>query len=441
MDLSHLGEGLSAYPFMLLLEQNKNERLLYDYMKSHGKDVVWGTELTALSQNEEGVSAIVRDSSGRTFSIEGKYLAGCDGPRSPVRQGLGLTFEGSTFEQYFYVADVQVNWGLGHDALHICLVPDSFVAFFPMKGENRYRIVSTLPQGWNEPADGIKFEEIERKVKENVEVPLELSNVEWFSTYKVHTRHVEKFSLGRCFLAGDSAHIHTPAGGQGMNTGIQDAYNLAWKLAYVLKSHAKPEILGSYNQERLQNAKNLLGTTDRMFRFVAGSDWLLQFIRTTVFPPLAKYIFGSDIVRKRFFPIISQIGISYRDDSLSEHRDDRAFSIKAGDRFPYLLLDGESLYDRLHAPKFHLVVFSDGVSDLNKIEEQATREFVDVLDVQLVPLHPNVVDAFGHHSSFSVLVRPDNYVGVIYAGVDLDTVRSYFTEVIGYMPRQFTVPA
>jgi hypothetical protein len=155
-----------------------------------------------------------------------------------------------------------------------------------------------------------------------------------------------------------------------------------------------------------------------------------------VFPPLAKYIFNADIIRKRFFPLISQIGISYRDNSLSEHRDDRAFDIKAGDRFPYLLIDGESLYDRLQAPKFHLVVFSDGQGDLNKIEETATREFGDVLDVHVVPIFPAVTEAFGQHSSFAVLVRPDNYVGVISADIGLDTIRSYFADVIGYMPRR-----
>ncbi len=431
MDLANVGEGLSAYPYMLLLEQHKNEKLLYDYLRRHGKDVLWNRELVSFSQSDESVTATVRDASGETSAIRGKYLVGCDGPRSPVRNMLGLTFEGSTYEQFFYVADVQVDWEFSHDALHICLVPDSIVAFFPLKGARRYRIVSTLPKGRNGPADEVRFEDIEQRVKEEVQVPLDLSGLEWFSIYKVHTRHVDRFSEGRCFLAGDAAHIHTPAGGQGMNTGIQDAYNLAWKLASVLKGHADSRILDSYNQERLENARRLLGTTDRMFNFAAGSDWLLQFIRTTVFPPLAKYIMSADIVRKRFFPIISQIGISYRDDDLSEHDGDRRFNVKAGDRLPYFRIDGASFYDRLHAPMFHLIVFSDGQSDSGSLAVDVDREFRDVLDIHVVPLDSELKDVFGHEKSFFTLVRPDNYIGVMSDEVSVKRIRDYFIEVIG----------
>ncbi|MES2459139.1 MAG: FAD-dependent monooxygenase [Armatimonadota bacterium] len=432
MDLSRLGEGLSRYPYMLLLEQSKNEKLLYDYVCRAGRDVQWGTELVELSQTENGVSAAVRDRAGTTTVIDGKYLVGCDGPRSPVRHSLGLTFEGSTFERFFYVADVQVDWEFSHDALHICLVPDSIVAFFPMKGEKRYRIVSSFPEGWTEPTEKIPFDEIERRVKADVEVPLTISNVDWFSVYKVHTRHVNRFSEGRCFLAGDAAHIHTPAGGQGMNTGIQDAYNLAWKLAYVLKGHASESILASYNQERLENARRLLGTTDRMFNFTAGTDWLLQFIRSTVFPPLAKYLMGSEVVRRRFFPIISQIGISYRKDDLSEHGGDRGFAVKAGDRLPYCLIDGESLYDRLHAPCFHLLIFSDGQTDPTTLKQDAETEFGPLLDCHIVPLYPHLSETFDADTSFLVLLRPDNYIAALSHDPSLHPVRAYFTDTLGY---------
>ncbi len=147
VDLSNLGQGLSAYPYLLVLEQNKNEQLLYDYLRSHGRDVLWQTELGHFSQTPEGVTAHVRDATGAPQTIEAKYLVGCDGPRSTVRHALGLTFEGSTFERLFYVADVQVDWEFSHDALHVCLVPDAVVAFFPMQGENRYRIVGAFPEG------------------------------------------------------------------------------------------------------------------------------------------------------------------------------------------------------------------------------------------------------------------------------------------------------
>ena len=155
---------------------------------------------------------------------------------------------GSTFERMFYVADAQVDWHFTHDALHICLARESFAVFFPLKGDKRYRIVGVFPEEFAKDEGDVLYEEIEARVKELAQFELDIHDVEWFSTYRVHTRHASKFSRGRCFLAGDSAHIHSPAGAQGMNTGIQDAYNLAWKLALVLRCVANGKLLNTYNE-------------------------------------------------------------------------------------------------------------------------------------------------------------------------------------------------
>jgi len=404
VDLSNIGKGLSAYPYMLVLEQSKNERLLYDYMQTHGKDVLWQTKLENFSQSDAKVSAQVKTANGESTAIEAKYMVGCDGPKSVVRHGLGLSFEGSTFERLFYVADVQIDWKFSHDALHVCLAGDSGMAFFPMPGDNRYRIVGAFPEGFAKDEGEAPYEEIEQYIKEQSDIDLEISHVNWFSTYKVHTRHVEKFSSGRCFLAGDSAHVHTPAGGQGMNTGIQDVYNLAWKLAFVLQGKADIKVLESYNQERLENAKHLVETTDRMFNLVAGQGWFLKFMRTTVIPPLAKYIVALDVFKSRFFPLISQIGITYRTSPLSKHDGDNEFSIKAGDRMPYFLLDGASIYDKLREPGYHLLVFTD------KNDKPVTR--MDI-DSQSIYLTTEIQRIFGTNKPFSVLLRPDNYIASI----------------------------
>ena len=249
VELSSVGQGLSQYPFMLVLEQSKNERLLYDYLQARDKDVLWQTELESFAQTDEGVTAQMKTANGEAQIVEAKYLVGCDGPKSPVRHGLGLEFEGSTFERIFYVADVEIDWKFSHNTLYVCLAKNAVVAFFPMPGENRYRIVGAFPEEFAKDEGEILYEEIEQRIREEAEIELEITNVNWFSTYKVHTRHVENFSKGRCFLAGDAAHIHTPAGGQGMNTGIQDAYNLAWKLAFVSQGKADAKILETYNAE------------------------------------------------------------------------------------------------------------------------------------------------------------------------------------------------
>ena len=429
VEFGELGKGLSPYPFVLLVEQGRHEKILYDFIKSHDKDVLWNLELESFSQDETGVKANIKTAGGETKIIEAKFLVGCDGAKSPVRHSLGLTFVGSTFERMFYVADVEIDWKFSHDALHIFLMKNNLLAFFPMTGEKHWRIVGTFPEEFAKDEGEILYEEIEEQIKRDAEIALDITNVNWFSTYKVHSRHVNKFSVGRCFLAGDSAHIHTPAGAQGMNTGIQDGYNLAWKLAFVLKGYANEKLLDTYNQERLENAKRLLQTTDRMFEFTAGSDWLLSLIRTTIFPPLANYILSFDMVKKWFFPLISQIGINYRDGNLSM-RGDKEFEIKAGDRMPYFLIDGKSIYDKLQEPKFHLLTFSDGQKDYQFIRGEIEREYASLIDFHLIPLYPRVTEVFGTNKSFNVLVRPDNYIGFVSQETSLSVLRTYLNKYL-----------
>ena len=438
VDLSHAGDGMSPYPFVLNLEQSKNEALLYDYIKRYGKDVIWKTEMTELAQTYTGVTARVRNTDKHEYEIEAKYLVGCDGPHSAVRHALGLRFEGSTFERLFYVADVCLDWEFPHNALHICLVPNSLVAFFPMKGDNRYHIVGAFPDGMTTDPAQIPFEQIEQHVRRETKIPLTITAVGWFSTYKVHSRHVDRFSEGRCFLAGDAAHIHTPAGGQGMNTGIQDAYNLAWKLASVLKAQANGRILDTYNQERLENAKRLLQTTDRMFSAASGSDWLLNFIRTTIFPALAKYVIGSEIVRSRFFPMLSQIGIYYWDSELSDHTGEAGFAVVAGDCLPYCRINGASLYDLLRTPKFHLLHFvssetAEGEPEYETETEATERDFGSLLDQHSVTLTPEAAHIFGTEEPFSVLVRPDSHIAMFCRVNVRKAVQAYVSEHLGEM--------
>jgi len=425
LDLSTIGEGLSPYPYVLMLEQSKNERLLFEYLQSRGKEVLWKTELESFSQTETGITAQAKTDAGEVQSIEAKYLVGCDGAKSSVRRALGLEFKGSTFERLFYVADTQVDWKFSHDALYPCLSKDSLLVFFPLKGEKRYRIVGTFPEEFAKDPGDILYEEIEQQIKEIASLELDIHDVEWFSTYKVHTRHVSRFSEGRCFLAGDSAHIHSPAGAQGMNTGIQDGYNLAWKMALVLKGKSEERLLETYNEERLENAKNLLQTTDRLFEFAAGSEWFLAFLRTNVLPPIAKYILGFDPIKKFVFPLVSQIGINYRHGSLSQHAGDENFKVKAGDRIPYFLVDGKSVYDRLHQPKFHFLFFSNAERDLQALRTELESELAGLVDIHAIPLHEQVKELFGTDEPFSLLSRPDNYIGFVSQKISSDEVNLY----------------
>jgi 2-polyprenyl-6-methoxyphenol hydroxylase-like FAD-dependent oxidoreductase len=429
LDLSNLGAGLTPYPYVLFFEQSKNEQLLYDYLKRNGKTVRWQTELASVSQTEEKVTAQVKTADGASQRIEANYLVGCDGPKSPVRHALGLEFAGSTFERVFYVADAQIDWNLRHDAFQVCLSKDSLLVFFPLKGKNRYRIVGTFPEEFSKDEGEVLYAEIEQRIQEQAELELDVHDVEWFSTYKVHSRHVSQFSAGRCFLAGDAAHVHTPVGAQGMNTGIQDGYNLAWKLALVLNGKADEIILQTYNEERLENAKHLLQTTDRMFEVAAGSDWLLAFLRTHVLPFIAPYVVRLDPVKNFLFALISQIGIQYRHSSLSQHAGDEHFNVKPGDRMPYFLVEGHSIYDKLHQPKFHWLVFSDTQDDVQALKTELESQNTEFVDFNVIPLYPQVAEVFGTTNAFNVLLRPDNYIAFISTEASLNRVKLYLKKL------------
>jgi 2-polyprenyl-6-methoxyphenol hydroxylase-like FAD-dependent oxidoreductase len=435
IEIANLGEGLSPFPFLLLVEQSTHEQMLYDYLRAHDKDVLWQTELTDFIQSDDGVRAHVRATDGGEMqTIHAGYLVGCDGARSTVRHALGRTFEGTTFERLFYVADTEIDWKFSHDAVMICFAKSNLTVFFPMCGENRYRIVGTFPEDTDKREGEVAYAEIEEQIKRETKLDLDITQVNWFSTYNVHSRRVDRFSVGRCFLAGDAAHIHTPAGAQGMNTGIQDGYNLAWKLAMVLRGFADPGILETYNEERGENAKHLLETTDRIFEFGASPDRFLAYFRTHILPHIAGFMLSLDVVKKAVFPLISQIGINYRDASLSAQDRDAGFKVHAGDRMPYFTLTGtgESIYDSLRAPKFHYLRFTNS-SDAScettapeNVGDGIVGEFDLFVDCHVIPLCPAVEKAFGTTRPFAALLRPDNYIGYISDDTSPAALRAYF---------------
>lgn len=426
IDFGSFGAGMSQFPFLLVVEQGAHEQIIYDDLMEAGGKVRWLTDMSGLVQDDGGVTATIVSAEGEE-SVAAKFLVGCDGAHSLVRKTLGLKFEGSTFERLFYVADVDIDWEFTHEAFYLNLGENTLTAFFPMKdGDRRWRIVGTFPEGHDKDEGDILFDEIERQVAQDTSLKFDITQVHWFSVYKVHSRAVEKFSSGRCFLAGDSAHIHTPAGAQGMNTGIQDGYNLAWKLAQVVKHGARESLLETYNEERLPNAKRLLQTTDRLFDFAASDQWLTSVLRKHVFPRIANFALGIEAVRHFVFPIVSQIGINYRESSLSTT--EGSFNVKAGDRMPWFEIDGRSVYDDLHAPSFHLLVFADDATEIPPLPALLMQKWNGRIDSHFYPLYETVKEDFGCGHPFFVILRPDNYIGHISDDFSPKLVETYLTK-------------
>ncbi len=212
--------------------------------------------------------------------------------------------------------------------------------------------------------------------------------------------------------------------------GIQDGYNLAWKLAMCLRGKMSAATLESYNEERVANARRLLETTDRLFSFGASEEWFIAYVRTHIFPYVANFALQFDTVRKFIFPLISQIGITYRESSLSKHDGDEEFEVKAGDRMPYFKIDGASIYDRLHAPKFHLLIFSNSESIYQELQAEMEKDYSDWIDFNLIQLEPQVSEIFGASEPFCLLLRPDNYIGFISPATSVEEMSAYLREVI-----------
>ncbi len=434
--LAEIGKGLSPFPYIHILVQHENEAILEQFLTTENQSVTWNTSLQSLSQTETEVEAVLLDEHGEPFTVVAEWLVGADGASSMVRKQLGMAFQGDTHEQTFFVADCQVDWENADDELHICLEQKDFLAFFPMKGAGKFRIIGALPPEF-ENTKGIVFEDFITDITKEMSIDLKVRNTTWFQTYNIHHRVVSDFQRGRCFLAGDSAHIHSPAGGQGMNTGLLDAYNLAWKLALVVKEQADDSILKTYNEERLPFAQELVKSTDRAFSMIVSKNPITRFLRLNVFPSVFKTVSTQDRIREFAFKRVSQIGINYRDSSINRDYKIDGFSNKApqaGDRFPYLETSASNSFKWLSGTAFKALYF---FTERKEDTIVRLKNYFDLSDLEIELLqfdkkrYEEYFEGLGIQEEAFFIVRPDMYIGYRSGGVDLMDLEVYFERLTG----------
>lgn len=416
--IGEFGKGKTDFSYMLAFEQSKNEALLEKKLRSLGQQVNWNTALISIKKNENIFEIIARGKDQVEQALTATYIIGCDGAKSLVRHSFNFSFKGGTYEDHFYVADAVLKWDKAPNTLILCPSRNNFCGFFPMGGSNSHRIIGTIPGALNGKAD-LVFADIENSIKETARFPLSIDKVNWFSIYKLHHRSVQQFNDGNCFLAGDAAHIHSPAGGQGMNTGLQDAYNLSWKLALIIKGIAHEKLLTTYNEERLPFAKWLLRFTDRAFSVMTSSNLFVAWFRNTVIPLFVRFFLGKAAVRSVMFDTVSQLRWSYKDCSLSKNHSSQKLKFTAGDRLPYLVLpgSGKSIYTLLTARGFHLLCIG------NTIKITVTNEMVTPIELPIEAWIP-----IGVTAPIYILVRPDNYIGIIADELDEQLLKQYLMQ-------------
>jgi 2-polyprenyl-6-methoxyphenol hydroxylase-like FAD-dependent oxidoreductase len=430
-----IGRDLSPYPFLLILGQDDNERLMGDALRNRGIAVNWNTELVGLVQETDHVRATLKQPDGTTREITAAWIGGCDGARSAVRELNGIAFQGAPYEHVFFVADTQATGDMVPDELNVYLWPEGFHLFFPMRGTDHWRLVGIVPKELRGKKD-LVFDDVVPSVRKEAGSGLAFQKCRWFSTYRIHHRRAERFRERRCFVMGDAAHIHSPVGAQGMNTGLQDAYNLAWKLAFVVLGHAGAALLDSYEPERIPVAQRLLSTTDRGFALIVSDNWLAGLFRTRILVKIMAFAMTKERVRKVAFRTISQTGIHYRRGPLSETLTGiPETALHAGDRFPWLRLKfqpngpTEDLFGKLNDTRFNLIVFGqaappNGVPGLG-----------DLLRIHAIPNDPvnerELARAQIPPLSFYFL-RPDGHVGLAGTRLDAAAISAYLAERLHY---------
>jgi 2-polyprenyl-6-methoxyphenol hydroxylase-like FAD-dependent oxidoreductase len=442
LSLTGIGEGQTLYPYLELFQQSKNERLLLDYLTKACCPVYWDTTVTSLYQNTNHVSVTLKNGE-KNYAFTCDWVIGADGAHSTVRKQSGISFNGDTYQHNFYLADIKLdNKDLEKSYVQLFFAKDGFAGFFPMPEEGYFRIVGNIQPKFKEK-ENLLLEDVVPYINKITARSLQVSNLNWFTTYRLHHRMAGAFRDQRCFLIGDAAHIHSPVGGQGMNTGLQDAYNLAWKLAGVINKQLKPDILNSYAEERMPVAKDLLKTTDRAFSMIMSGNWFVNLIKGWLLPKVLNRVWRSEKSRANFFKRISQTGINYRDSKLNLQLG-QSTHIKAGDRLPYFEIYDEKKKEKtdIHTwcskPGFTLITLGDLQEGyLFTLAKWITQDYEGSINFfHLPPSNTNwhIFDAFEVKAGMrkALIIRPDMHIGYMNNIVDIDMMNNYLRNVVGF---------
>lgn len=466
----------TRYPFLLNISQAETERILRESLQEKGISIEWQTRLDHFTQDETGVEATLVHSDGQNEQIRIPFLVGCDGAHSTVRKTLGLSFEGSTYDWKITQADVHVDFprDFSPSAMLGFLGPAGIVGFFPLPGDKRYRMM--VFDETENPTLAFFQEAAEARALPGTKV----SDPRWMVSFRINCRMVNQYRQGRVFVVGDAAHIHSPAGGQGMNTGIQDAWNLSWKLALAARGLATSALLDSYHQERHPVAAAVLRGSDAATQGLFTVQSLTNPLFTQMRNAALSFITRFDLVRETAGRTLSELDIGYRETALVGQKRGSLWQTRGlggseetpllsewfelgrgpqpGDRIPNVAVAGisgvERVHDLLSGPGHTLLLFDGPVAS-----EAGYRRLADIVQTVrarygervvcrvVIPGDPRPTpvpqDFIVHdpqsrlHAAFHAvaeclyLVRPDGYLGFRSMPADADALLAHLGSVFG----------
>jgi 2-polyprenyl-6-methoxyphenol hydroxylase-like FAD-dependent oxidoreductase len=361
-----IGSGLTLFPYLLLVKQSKTEQVLTEFINKRGFYIGRRTELLDFSQDSSGVVSRIKDPDGNIVFVKSHYLIAADGGQSLIRQQLNIPFIGKSHQKSLFIIDCKADTDIPVDDISISFSNNAISGFFPLP-DGKWRVDGTIPTTLK-TKPRLSFADIEEHFSDRLKMKIKLHSPEWFSVFHSHQHYAASFQQDCCFLIGDAAHIHSPVGAQGMNTGLQDAYNLAWKLAFVLKGKAYEELLKTYSTERLPVAKNNIRVTDRIFNLITSDHFITKSFRNYIAPFLIRTVFPTFVQRKRIrqyiFKSISEINVNYRESVMALQSSIRLFpslTLRPGDRLPYVQFKEKdqlvNVQDKVNGTCFHLLIF------------------------------------------------------------------------------------
>jgi 2-polyprenyl-6-methoxyphenol hydroxylase-like FAD-dependent oxidoreductase len=450
----------TRYPLILGIAQSKTESILENALKKKNIFVEWNTELSAIHSYDTHVEVTLRSQKGE---IKERYawIIGCDGIHSLVRESEQVPFLGEKKPELFAVADGKVEGLINREVAHAVIAKnqEGLAMFFPISKEITRVVINRCEL---EKKETPSLEYINKKIQERVGNHTHLKEISWSSIFNIQYRKATLFFKGRSFFVGDAAHVHSPIGGQGMNTGLQDAYNLAWKLALVIQGRAKISLLDTYHEERSTNAKKLLSMTSKMTRMTLAESFLVRMLRAH----LIKFAFNTPWISKKLTFHTSQLGVNYRGMSLTKEYRSCPFSCfgrafkkgpRAGERVVDVSLDTEegkieTLYQHLDEGRCCLLLFLTHKKDLKTSQMKELLEIsrkVNIPEVKLlvysyeeIPFIKEqrqldlILDKQGKlHQRYGALkpcmylIRPDQYIGMRSSHISYARVRSYLSKI------------
>ena len=394
----------SPYPFALMLPQSDTERLLEEQLERQGVQVERQVELTNFTKAADEVTVVLKHADGHEETLTTDWLVGCDGAHSTIRHGLGLSFLGNTLQSNWILADVHLTgYPFPESEISTYWHEDGVLVIFPIS-PGRFRVVADvdLPPGI-QPADP-KLAEVQEIMDQRGPGGMTVTDSIWLAAFRINERKVADYRSGRVFVAGDAAHVHSPAGGQGMNTGMQDAFNLAWKLALVSRKTCSEKLLESYSLERSAVGEQVLKAAGRLTEVAIMKNHMAQSVRDM----LGRMLFGFAPVRQAMAETMTEVAIGYEHSPLNGPKVHGVAGPKAGERL--VPVAGQTPPGAGSRPYFAL--FAETSSAVTQLLEK----FKDVLDPNVrPPLHPEGM----------WLVRPDGYVGCVAKNGDTALIAAY----------------